>query len=527
MTDLGGTAIDADRNVADEPAPSGPGQSDTAKQIRGSSLLLVGRFISMGVNFIVQVLIVGHLAKSDYGAFALALSMVTLGSMLVTFGLDRGASRFLAVYDEQGDYDRLFGTLLMVGGTILTLGLALILLVVGLQESLLGLLVSDPLAIAILVILIALAPIEAADQLLGGTLAVFASARAIFLRKYVIGPGFRLLVVLLLVLGDFGVEFLAAGYVISGAVGVAIYAGILWTVLKNRGVREHLRFSTVKVPFREILIFTLPLLSTDLVYIAMNTSDALLLGHFWGTEAVAELRAVQPLAGLNAIVFSSFTLLYMPAASRMFARNDRGGVADLYWRTAIWMAVFSFPIFAVTTSLAGPVTELLYGERYLGSATYLAILSCGYYFNAALGFNGLTLRVFGLIRYTVAINLTAAVANLVLNLTLIPRFGALGAAIATMSTMVFHNILKQAGLRRGTGIDLFAWQYLRVYVFVAAAAAALGLAQVLLHPPLWVGLPLAAIASLVVVVANRRLLQVQETFPEVLKLPFMRRLLGA
>lgn len=527
MTDLEGAALDADRNVTDEPAPSGPGQRDTAKQIRGSSLLLVGRFISMGVNFVVQVLIVGHLAKSDYGAFALALSMVTLGSMLVTFGLDRGASRFLAVYDEQGDYDRLFGTLLMVGGTILSLGLALILLVVGLQGSLLGLLIGDPQAIAIFVILIALAPIEAADQLFGGTLAVFASARSIFLRKYVIGPGFRLVVVLLLVFGDFGVEFLAAGYVVSGAVGVAIYAGILWTVLGNRGIRSHLRFSTVKVPFREILIFTLPLLSTDLVYIAMNTSDAVILGHYWGTEAVAELRAVQPLAGLNAVVFSSFTLLYMPAASRMFARKDNEGVADLYWRTAIWMAVFSFPIFAVTTSLAGPVTETLYGDRYAASATYLALLSFGYYFNAALGFNGLTLRVFGLIRYTVAINLTTAVANLAMNLTLIPRYGALGAAIATASTMVLHNILKQAGLRRGTGIDLFAKQYLRVYVVVAVAAGLLGLVQVVVHPPLWVGLPLAALASLVVVLANRRLLQVHETFPELLKLPLMRRLLGA
>ena len=49
------------------------------RQIRGSSLMLVGRALSMGVNFVVQVLIVRYFAnaKGDYGAFAYALSIVT------------------------------------------------------------------------------------------------------------------------------------------------------------------------------------------------------------------------------------------------------------------------------------------------------------------------------------------------------------------------------------------------------------------------------------------------------------------
>jgi O-antigen/teichoic acid export membrane protein len=235
---------------------------------------------------------------------------------------------------------------------------------------------------------------------------------------------------------------------------------------------------------------------------------------------------VQPLAGLNLIVFSSFTMLYMPAASRLFARNDRPAIADLYWRTAIWMAVFSFPVFAVTTSLAGPVTVALYEERYADSATYLMLLSVGGYLNAALGFNGLTLRVFGFIRYTVAINLIAAAANVALNLTLIPIYGALGAAIATCSTMILHNILKQAGLARGTGIDVFDRQYLRVYLIVAAAAGTLAFIQFTVRPHVIVGLVLAGVASLVVLLSNRHLLRVAEIFPGVLRFPPARWLLG-
>jgi O-antigen/teichoic acid export membrane protein len=268
------------------------------------------------------------------------------------------------------------------------------------------------------------------------------------------------------------------------------------------------------------------LLTTDLVYVALNTTDALVLGHFWGATDVAAYRVVQPLVGLNQLVYSSFTLLYMPAASRLFARGDRDGVAHLYWRTAIWMAVFSFPIFALTTTLAQPVTVGLYEERYADSAFYMALLSFAAYVNVALGFNGLTLRVFGFVRYTVVINLISAAISVVLNLVLIPRYGALGAAVATTISLITFNLLKQAGLRLGTGISVFDRRYLGVYVTIALAALALAVNQLLLHPGLLVGVVMTAVVSALVLLATRRTLAVAELFPEVLRLPFARRILG-
>ncbi len=522
--DLGIT--DASTATAAHP-PEPAGSSLTTKQIRGSSLLLAGRFLSIGVNFLVQVLIVNYLSRTDFGAFAYALSFVSMGEMLVMFGLDRGVGRFLAMYDEERDYARVFGTIAMVLGSILSLGLALILIVVGLQGVIGATIIDDPTAVALLVILIVLAPIQALDNLLGSVLAVFASARAIFVRKYIVAPMLRLAVVGLLVLGGLGVDFLAIGYVVSGAIGIAVYVTILWRVLRSRGILEYLRLDRLDIPFREILVFTFPLLTTDLLFIAMNTTDAIILGHFWGTEEVAAFRVIQPLAGLNTLVFSSFTMLYMPAASRLFARKDRAGIADIYWRTAIWMAVFSFPIFAVTTSLAEPVTVTLYQERYAESATYLALLAVGNYLNAALGFNGLTLRVFGFIRYTVAINVVAAIVNVALNLTLIPAYGALGAAISTCTTLIVHNALKQFGLSRGTGISMFDRRYVRVYVTVAVAALVLAAIQGVFRPHFVIDVLLAGAISLVVFLVNRDLLDIGGVFPEARRLPLVRWLIGA
>ena len=100
----------------------------TRRQLRGSTLLLTGQVFSRGANFATQILIVRYLSQADYGAFAYALSIVTLATSLTIFGLDRAVTRYVSIYHEQRDYNRMFGTLVMVFGTIISLGLAIVLL---------------------------------------------------------------------------------------------------------------------------------------------------------------------------------------------------------------------------------------------------------------------------------------------------------------------------------------------------------------------------------------------------------------
>ncbi len=498
----------------------------TRRQIRGSSLLLSGQFLSKGINFIVQVLIVRYLTKTDYGAFAYALSIVALGESIATFGLDRAITRFIPIFHEKQEYNKLFGTLLMVFGTMLTLGLGMAASLYGFHTMISQYYVKDPLSLELLMILIFLSPVQSFDDLLVGMFAVFTGSRAIFFRKYVLAPGLRLAVVLLLILGHSDVYFLAAGYLGAGVIGIIVYSYLLLRAMKSQGLMQHFNWHTLVFPWREVLNFTVPLLTSDLVYAVMNTMDAVMVQYFFNTLSIAGLRAVQPTAKLNQMVLASFALLFTPAAARMFARNDREGINNLYWQNAVWVAVASFPIFVLTFSLAGPITTLLYGERYADSALIMALLSFAYYFNAALGQNGLTLKVFGKVRYVVVINILVVVANFLANLWLIPRYGALGAAIGTTSTLVLHNILKQAGLRMGTGINLFEWRYFRVYMIITLTAIALWLIQWLTNAPPYASVALAAVGSILVFRLNRHMLNVKQTFPELLRIPLMGKILG-
>lgn len=496
----------------------------TRKQVRGSSLLLFGRLLSRGTNFAVQILTVRYLTVGDYGAFAYALSIVQLGQTIATCGLDRAVTRFVPFYQERGDYHRLFGTLLMTAGTILSLGL-LIALGVVVFNPWMNATDSTREAAVLLTVLIFLVPLQALDDLVVGLFAVFANPKAIFFRRHVLAPGLKLVVVLLLVAFRSTVLFLAVGYVVASVIGVAWYGVMLYRLMRKDGLLGRFSWKETIVPWKEVLSFTVPLLTSDLVFVVMNSLTVISLEYFHGLTSVAAFRAQQPIALMNHMVMTSFGILFTPLASRLFARDDRHAINELYWQTAMWTAVLSFPIFVLTFSTAPALTSLLLGARYEGSATLLTILALGYYFGAALGFNGLTLKIYGKLRYVMIISFVTVGISLLGNVLLIPAYGALGAAVSMTIGMVIHNGLKQTGLRLGTGINVFEWRYFRGYCVIMGAAAVVGVVQ-WLSPPVWVTLAAAAASSWVVFRANRHLLDVKETFPELARQPVLRFLLG-
>jgi O-antigen/teichoic acid export membrane protein len=296
---------------------------------------------------------------------------------------------------------------------------------------------------------------------------------------------------------------------------------MLRQLFRERGIHVRQTLRRIVFPVREVFSFSTPLLTSDVVNILKSSFVVVLLGYFATTTAVAEFRAVVPVAGLNLMVMQSFKYLYTPEAARLFARQDSQGINNLYWRSATWIAVFTFPVFAASFSLARPLTVLLFEERYASSATVLALLALGNYMNAAMGFNAYTLRVYGKVGYIVAIDLISAVAGVVLNVLLIPRYGAIGAAVGTTAALVLYNLLNHAGLLLGTQIQLFQARYLRVYASIALGAAALFAIDQLVDPGTIVGSLLIALVSLLLVAVNWQVMEAGQMFPELRRIPIL------
>ena len=497
-------------------------QDATRKQIRGSSLLLFGRILSLGINFVTQVLMVRYLSTRDFGELAYGLAVVSFFRIFASLGLQDAIPRFVPIYRENREYGKMFGTILLAVGTVLATGVFIVVVVWLAPLFLMPFPTHETLPrLTVLSILIVLVPVEAADALLDGLFASFAGTRNIFLRRYLLGPGLKFGVVVLLLWMKSTILFLAYGYLAAGAVGVLIYGMMLIKLLREQRLLQRFRLKEIDIPARETLAFVLPGLVSALA-LCICPVNAFLLGRLRTMSDVAFYRAAGPISELNNIVFTSFTLLFTPLAARLFARADYRGLNGLYWQTAAWMSVLTFPIFAVTFSLAKPLTMFLYGARYAPSGPVLALLSLASYFNVILGFNLQTLKVYRRWRYVIHASVVTALANLVVSTALIKQYGTIGAAIGSAVTLIGYNLLLQAGLSPTADIHVFDRRYLLVYLTIALGAGGLFFVSSLTSLSFFALLPYAACVSLCVFAVAKKKLSIAETFPELLRLPFMR-----
>ncbi len=491
--------------------------------IRGSGLLLAGRVISFGLTALTQVLIVRRLSTQDYSAWAYAFSAALLLQALSSFGSQEAVPRFVSIYHERRDYPRMFGTMLLSAGLIALTSALVIAAFFSFPGKLLALLHQQNESLAVLSVLIFMVPIEGFDGILMGIFASLASPRSIFFRRYILAPSLKLAVVLLLIAGKASVLFLAYGYVGAGVLGVLIYTWVLLRHLHCEGFLVHLRRDGIRLPYRELLSFVPPMMTSDLLIVLTDAVLVLLVGYYSGLREAALLRMVIPIAATNHLVGNMTGILYMPAATRLFANNDREGLRHLYWSTATWVAVLTFPVFVATFAFAQPLTIALYGDRYADAALILAIVSAGNYFQAMWGFNGVTLKALNKARHVVICNVATAVITVILALILIPRYGVLGAAITDAAAAVVLSILRQAALKLAIGIEILDIKFLATYLIIVAGATPLLIVRSVVTAHLVVGATLGLMSMAAVLFATRKALHVQEIFPESVRLSRVRR----
>jgi O-antigen/teichoic acid export membrane protein len=516
-------------NITDEDPPT-PSEGHDAERmgrqhVRGSMLLLAGRLLSLLFTTATQVVLVRALSKADFGIFAYAFTLVASGRILLSLGQGQLLSRFMTKYEEERDFPRMFGSILLAVGTIFATSTVVLLAYAFFAGPLLGGSMDDPRAIKVLLLLMFCAPMQALDQVFVSIFAVFSRPTAIFFRKYIVTPLLQLIVVIAIWQLHRGVYWLAIGYVLTSFLGIAIYAILLVRVLRERDILYRFRLRRMILPWKEVFAFSIPTMTTQLEFVITNMGTVVLLGAYGGATDVASYRAVFPAARLNQVVYQTFVTMFLPMAARLFSRGDHRGMRNSYWHTSMFLAVATFPIFIMTTVFAETTTLTLFGSRYSSSGWVLAATAFGYYFSVTLGFNAYVLQVYGRLRYLVASNVGALILNIGLAFLLIPPFHATGAAIAGGGTMVAQNIVNQLVLGRTLRIAGKGDSVMRPYLVIAAATIVLAAFEFLVHPGILIALVVTGLASLALLRLNRNAMQLANTFPEVLKVPIVGRFL--
>ncbi|HEV3321029.1 MAG TPA: flippase [Solirubrobacteraceae bacterium] len=228
--------------------------------------------------------------------------------------------------------------------------------------------------------------------------------------------------------------------------------------------------------WRPLLRQAIPLGVATVMITIYYQVDSVLLLQLAGAKETGVYGAAYgflgPLVFLPAAVMGSF----FPVLSAIHKR-DPGRARRLVQVCADVMAVIGLPILAGAIALSGPIVHLVYGSEFARASGLLPILMIAFVVICYGTLAGNLSILLGLQWRFAAYTTIGAVANVVLNLALIPPFGAYGSAWATVVTESITMVLMLVTGLRTIRLRLRPGKMLRAVVLAAGMTATMILAR--------------------------------------------------
>lgn len=160
-------------------------------------------------------------------------------------------------------------------------------------------------------------------------------------------------------------------------------------------------------------------------------TDILLVEFFKGGTFTALYQSAITPAELIWFVPSAIQLAYLQHTASLWRDNQIKQINDNL-QTGIKYAVLSLTLFGVGLfTLAEPFLTVYFGPEYSGAASTLQILIIGTFLFGTIRVISPVLQATGWIRQTEFVTFGSLVLNIVLNISLIPRYGIIGAGAGT------------------------------------------------------------------------------------------------
>ena len=387
--------------------------------------LFADRILRMGVGLVVGVWVARYLGPEQFGLFSYVLAFVALFGVFATLGLDDIVVR--DIVRNPSDKDEILGatfSLKLLGG------------LVGILLTTAGILLLRP-----------------NDRLTHSMVAIIASG-LIFQSFDTISFWFQSQVQIKYVVyaknGAFILIALAkVGLILSHASLIAFAWAALAEIILGAvgltlayGANGHLvrawRGSIARA--RSLLTDSWPLILAGLAIVVYMKIDQIMLGEMLGNQAVGLYSAATRISEIWYFIPVAIVSSASPSIVEAKAISD-----SLYYQKVDklfrLMAVLAFSIVIPMTFFSGHIIDLLYGPEFAGAGSVLAI----HIWAAVFVFLGVAQGPWtvneGLMKLSLQRTVIGAVANVVLNLLLIPRIGVVGAAISTLIAQALSSCI--------------------------------------------------------------------------------------
>ncbi len=451
----------------------------------GTGIVFAGTVISMFFGFLSRAIIARYFSTGEYGVFNLALTVLSIAVVVATFGFQSALPREVAFYKEKepSKLERLIPTALII---VVLNSLVLMVLVI-LGSGVIAQFFNEARLEYTLKIIAFSLPFSA---LIEATISITQGFERLKEKVYfqnMIYPIIWLVLVLFLYAFSLPFYFLFPAYVLAQGITCSLFFLEVFRVKLF-----EFKFSFDLRLGKELIIFSAPLMLTNVLGFFMSWTDTLMLGYYKTSEVVGLYNAASPLARLIPTFLGSAAFFYVPVSAQLYARGKIKEMGRVYQVLTKWVFLLTLPIFAVMFLFPEATIRFFFGSKYVSAASALRIISLGFMFRTFLGLNTSSLATIKDSKFISFSMFIAVVFNIILNALLIPSYGMNGAAIATTVSYSVSSTLNSFRLYQKTRIHPFSWNYVKPLV---VSFGLLGLIQSL-HlkvPSIWHAVPVLII----------------------------------
>jgi O-antigen/teichoic acid export membrane protein len=427
------------------------------KIAKGTGIVFTGTIIGLFLGFAGRIVLVRYTTQSEYGIYCLAFTVVSIFVVISTLGLGEGSTRYIACFRGKGEDGNVRGVISSSIKIVLVASVAIAAISFFVSDFISVNIFHTPELSTVLKIFSIAIPFTV---LINVFIAIFRGFGRVAAKVYfqdIVRPVLYILFLVTVVLSGLSFLGVVCAYVLSIAVTCVVFVGYVVKIsplsIGGGGVTNPMT--------KKLLSFSVPLLVVGMLMLVMSWTDTLMLGYFKSPDVVGAYNAALPLANLIPMVLTSLGFLYSPIVSSLYGKNQMEELGRSYAISTKWCFMGTLPLFFVLFLFPDVVLNLLFGSRYIGAAVALQILAFGFFLNPATGPNYHTLVAMGKTKIIMQTFVISGTINIILNITLIPSLGIVGAAIASASALAIATTMLSVKLYQFSKIHPLTRNYLK------------------------------------------------------------------
>jgi O-antigen/teichoic acid export membrane protein len=205
---------------------------------------------------------------------------------------------------------------------------------------------------------------------------------------------------------------------------------------------------------RDFWRFTGPRALASVAQLALQRVDVLLVAALGGLAPAAVYAVSGRFVVLVQFANQGISQSVQPRLAEALTTGDRRTANHLYQTATGWLVLVTWPICLLVGNLA-PYYLRLFGDGYAAGAPVVVVLAGAMLVATGCGMVDMVLAMAGRTAWNLVNVVIALAVTVGLDLLLIPRLGALGAAIGLACAMVANNLLPLIQVGRAVGLHPF------------------------------------------------------------------------